>query len=63
MLPYPGQKNGKAIYTVIVKIIKAISPRRILTLQEVGIAMINAVSKGYSKKILEITDIKAVAKA
>jgi hypothetical protein len=34
----------------------------VLTIQEVGKAMINAVTVGYSKKILEIEDIKQLAK-
>jgi uncharacterized protein YbjT (DUF2867 family) len=32
------------------------------TLQQIGIAMINAVSKGYSKSILEVTDIITLSK-
>jgi hypothetical protein len=30
-------------------------------MQEVGLAMINALKKGYPKQILEVTDIKALA--
>jgi hypothetical protein len=63
MLTTPGQKNGKAIYYIIVKLIKFISPKNILTMQEVGQAMINSVLKGYPKQILEIADIKLLAKA
>jgi uncharacterized protein YbjT (DUF2867 family) len=62
MLPLAGQKNWKGIYKLIVTIIKAILPKRVLTMQEVGRAMINVVLKGYSKQILEIADIKAVSK-
>lgn len=62
MLTSPGQKNGKALYYFIVKIIKVISPKNVLTMQEVGVAMINSVLKGYPKKILEISDIKLLAK-
>ena len=61
MLPFPGQKNWKEIYKIIVRIIKAISPKNVLTMQEVGRAMINAVTIGYSKSILEIRDIKELA--
>jgi hypothetical protein len=32
------------------------------TLKEVGIAMINTVTKGYDKQILEVKDIVALAK-
>ena len=61
MLPFPGQKNWKAIYKVIVRIIKAIAPKNVLTMQEVGGAMINAVTAGYPKSILEVKDIKKLA--
>src|SRR5688500_12388926 len=57
MLPFPNQKNWKTIYKIIARIIKAISPKNVLTMQEVGRAMINAVTTGYSKSILEIKDI------
>jgi len=61
MLPFPNQKNWKTIYKIIAGIIKAISPKNVLTMQEVGRAMINAVTTGYSKSILEIKDIKQLA--
>ena len=61
MLPFPNQKNWKTIYKIIARIIKAISPKNVLTMQEVGRAMINAVTTGYSKSILEIKDIKQLA--
>jgi len=63
MLPFDGQKNWKAAYKWIVKIIKAISPKRVITMEELGKAMINAVTVGYSTQILEIADIKELAKA
>lgn len=62
MLPFPGQKNWKAIYKFIVKIIKAVSPKSVITMSELGRAMINAVTIGYPKHILEIPDIKQLAK-
>ena len=61
MLPFPEQKNWKAIYKFIVKMIKVFSPKNVLTMQEVGKAMINAVAIGYRKQILEIADIKKLA--
>ena len=63
MLPFTGQKNWKTIYKFIVKIIKAVSPGNVLTMQEVGRAMINAVSIGYPKQILEVSDIKQLGNA
>ncbi len=62
MLPFSGQKNWKSIYKFIAKIIKAISPKNVLTMHEVGQAMINAATIGYPKNILEIADIKQLAK-
>ena len=62
MLPFPGQKNWKSVYKVIVKIIKVFAPKNILSIQEVGKAMINAVTIVYPKNILEIADIKELAK-
>jgi hypothetical protein len=46
-----------------VKIIKAVSPKRVITMQELGRATINAATIGYQKQILEIPDIKQLAKA
>ncbi len=62
MLPFPGQKNWKTIYKWIGKIIQVFSPKHILTMHEVGMAMIHVVTKGATKHILEIGDIKALAK-
>lgn len=62
MQPFADQKNWKAIYKFIVKIIKVFSPKNVVTMQELGRAMINAVTVGYAKQILEIADIKQLAK-
>jgi uncharacterized protein YbjT (DUF2867 family) len=61
MLPFDGQKNWKSIYKFVVKIIKLFSAKNVLTVKEVGKAMINCVMVGYSKNVLEIRDIKALA--
>lgn len=61
MLPFDGQKNWKTIYKVITQMIKVVSPKKVLTMSEVGKAMINCVRIGYSKNVLEISDIKALA--
>jgi len=63
MQPLPVQKNWKPFFKFMVKIIKAVSPKSVLTLEEVGKAMINAVIKGYPKNILEVKDIRQLAKA
>jgi nucleoside-diphosphate-sugar epimerase len=62
MLPFARQKNWKSLYKFIGKIIKTISPKSVLTMQEVGRAMINAVTIGYPKRVLEIADIRQLAK-
>jgi nucleoside-diphosphate-sugar epimerase len=61
MLPFDNQKNWKSAYKVIVKIIKVIAPNKVLSMEEVGKAMINVTIKSYSKNILEIADIKQIA--
>lgn len=63
MLPFEGQQNWKAIYKWIVKVIRFFSPRNVVTMHELGVAMINTVTIGYAKNILEISDIKQLAKA
>ena len=63
MQPFSGQKNWKSIVKIMVKIIKAISPKSVLTMQQVGRAMINAATTGYTKRILEVADIRELANA
>lgn len=63
MLPFDEQKNWKAIYKFIVKAIKIFSPKNVIAMSELGQAMINAAILGYSKPVLEIRDIKALAKS
>ena len=62
----PGQKNLKSYYTLLAwlyPIGRALYPAGFCSLQEVGRAMINAVSKGYPKQILEVKDIVRLANA
>lgn len=61
MVATKGQRNSKAIYKAIVKTIAFLSPKRAVTLDEVGLSMINAVLVGYPKQILEIEDIRELA--
>jgi len=61
MQPFEGQKNWKSIFKLIVKVIKTVAPKKVLTMQEVGRAMINAVIFGYPKSILEVGDIRHLA--
>jgi uncharacterized protein YbjT (DUF2867 family) len=64
MKPTPGQQNVKGYYKVISALsplLKIIFPGQLLTMREVGLAMINSLLTGYSKQILEIKDIKTLA--
>lgn len=64
MKPIEGQQNVKGYYKVIVALyplLKTIIPAQLLTLDEVGLAMINSVWRGYDKSVLEIKDIKTLA--
>lgn len=62
MKSFPGQKNWKPIVKFLVRVIQLISPKSVLTLQEVGRAMINVVTIGYPKNVLEVSDIRQLAK-
>lgn len=62
MSPFPNQKNWKPFFKFLVRVFKFISPKKALTMEQVGKAMINAVIKGYPKNILEVDDIKLLAK-
>jgi len=60
----PGQKNLKSYYKLLAWVYplgRALYPAGFCTLQEVGLAMIHAVSKGYPKQILEVKDIVKLA--
>lgn len=61
MKPFPDQKNWKPVVKFLVRIIRFISPKSVLTLQEVGRAMIHAATKGYPKNVLEVSDIRILA--
>jgi uncharacterized protein YbjT (DUF2867 family) len=62
MKPYPGQKNIKTLFKIFIPVLSLALPKKmILTLSEVGRAMINAVAKGYTKPVLEVKDIRQLA--
>jgi uncharacterized protein YbjT (DUF2867 family) len=62
MQPFPDQKNWKPVVKWLVRVVKFISPKSVLTLQEVGRAMIHTVTIGYPKNVLEVPDIRTLAK-
>ncbi|MDR3272447.1 MAG: NAD-dependent epimerase/dehydratase family protein [Flavobacteriaceae bacterium] len=61
-----GQKNVKGrykfLYRILLPIFKIFAKKMICRLSEVGSAMINSVKIGYPKSVLEIEDIKTLAK-
>ena len=64
--PTKGLKNTLSIYKYInwmFPFLQRFFPNATCTLKELGLAMINAVTKGYHKQILEVKDIVALAKS
>jgi len=60
MQPTKGLKHALGYYKIVMwlyPLLKALFPRYVSTLKELGLAMINSVLKGYEKKILEVKDI------
>lgn len=65
MQPTKGAKNTLKFYAAITwlyPVIRSLFPNHVCSLKEVGVAMINAVKKGYQKSVLEVKDIVALAK-
>lgn len=63
--PTKGLKNTLNLYKIfgwLTPVIKVVAPKQISTLKELGLAMINAVNKGYEKQNIEVSDIKLLAK-
>src|ERR1700726_1588363 len=61
----PGQRNVKSYYKFfawLYPIGRALYPAGFCTLQEVGLAMINAARTGYPTRILEVADIVKLAR-
>jgi hypothetical protein len=62
----PGQRNVLKWYPAIAwlyPVARKLTPNFVSTMQEVGRAMINAADFGYSKPVLEVRDIVALARA
>jgi hypothetical protein len=65
MKPVAGQRNVKIIYKLLGSLYplwKFLSPKNVCTLEEVGLAMIQVIIRGYPKPILENLDITRLAK-
>ncbi|MBN8706458.1 MAG: NAD-dependent epimerase/dehydratase family protein [Bacteroidetes bacterium] len=62
--PLPGMKHTYTTYKVLaplIPVLKFLMPGIMGTLEEIGLAMIHSVTKGYPKKVLEVKDIRALA--
>jgi uncharacterized protein YbjT (DUF2867 family) len=65
MKPMAGQIHLKSLYKILAvfyPLFNVLMPNQVSTLSVVGLAMIKSVTKGYTKQILEVKDIKALAK-
>jgi uncharacterized protein YbjT (DUF2867 family) len=65
MMPTPGLKNTLSLYKWLgwlLPLMRALSPDSINSLAEVGQAMIHTVTRGYDKKLIEVPDIRMLAK-
>jgi uncharacterized protein YbjT (DUF2867 family) len=63
--PTKGLKNTLGLYKYLgwlLPIIKLVATKYICSLKELGTAMINAVTKGYEKQVLEVKDIIVLSK-
>lgn len=59
--PTKGQKNVKTIFYIFALFYPKLFPSKSLTLTQIGRAMIHSVSRGYTKQVLEIDDIKKLS--
>ena len=65
MLPAKKAKNVHgyyAIFRILYPPLRALFPRFVSTLKEVAIAMINSVTYGYEKQVLEVEDVIRLSK-
>ena len=64
MKPFPTQRNVKGYYkliTLLYPILDKLFPNYVSTMQELGLAMIKCILRGYPKQILEVKDINQLA--
>jgi len=62
--PTKGLKNTLGFYKTmgwLIPVVQFFSPKSIVSLSEIGRAMINAVVKGFNKSVLEVKDIMELA--
>ena len=62
--PTKGLKNAYTVYRLLAPfypVWRSLFPNYVLTLREIGLAMINSVNKGPDKQVLEVPDIAMLA--
>jgi len=65
IMPSKESKNVHGYYKgfrLLYVVLRALIPKYVSTLKELGLAMINSVTKGYGKQVLEVKDIVDLAK-
>lgn len=62
MKPSPGQHNPKTYQRILVPLFAVLLPGSTCRMREVGLAMINSMLQGHPNGILEVKDIKALAR-
>lgn len=62
MVPTHGQKSIGTFQKILFHVFKYLMAKTTIPLKDVGRAMIHAVQRGYRKQVLEVEDIKALAK-
>ncbi len=63
--PLAGMKNTYKSYKILaplLPVIRLIYPNGICSLEEIGLAMIHSVTRGYPSRVLEVRDIRALAR-
>ena len=63
--PFKGQKYSYKVYkffSPIYPVLEKIFPKYVGTMEELGNSMINVTLSGYDKKVLEIVDIRQIAR-
>lgn len=60
--PFQTYYKTYKYFRILFSLIKVIAPRYVITLKDLAAAMINASLIGYSKSILEMNDMKTLAK-
>ena len=64
IIPTKSLRNTLTPYKILaplIPVVKLLFPKFVCSLKEIGIAMINSITKGYGKNVLEVQDIKKLA--